>query len=76
MAQAADIPIIGGVLHSLGVYFGQSVRILRHPFGFAQNIDFEDRAEAKRAWEFIFAGIIVTYLALIPSFLKHESNIS
>jgi hypothetical protein len=76
MAQIADIPIIGGVLHSFSVYFSKSAEILRNPFGFARRIGFEDRIELKKTWEFLLPSVIVSYLICISALLEHKPDIS
>jgi hypothetical protein len=76
MAQVADIPIVGGLLDSLALYFRQTTQIVGHPLRFARALSVEERQQPKRALSFFIAGLVVTYLICIPAFIRHGSDVS
>lgn len=72
----ADVPIIGGLFQSVIIYAKQTAFIARRPFAFARKTNFTDQQELKRSLNYLCAGIVVCYLIHIPTFVKHDTDMS
>ncbi len=74
--HARDIPVLGGLLDAVIVYASTVSRFVRRPFGFVDEIRFDDPEELKRASKFLGAGIALAYLFITPALSKHRFEVS
>jgi hypothetical protein len=74
MAESVEVPVFGGILQSFKLYFSRSAQIIRNPLRFARSIDFSNKDEIKKAWNYIFASIAIAYIICIPALLIHKND--
>ncbi len=74
--HARDIPVLGELIDAVIIFASTLWRIVWHPFGFVQDIRFQDPSEPRRAFKFLGAGIAFGYLIISPALSKYNFAVS